>query len=135
MTKTSGEMWSWVSYPSGTTVVNSPLTGKPQPWLYVCMVGNPDDLDDQTDRYLMCDQLVMWLNGEASRPAWIDDMNRVSESKLLAPDGAFIEATGPMYDRNPPACDWWNRDDDEAKDMRARLIDRVHFDEPYRSKS
>lgn len=36
-----------------------------------------------------------------------------------------LVATGPVFDADPPNLNWQARMDDEAKDMRARLVDRI----------
>ena len=112
--------WQPQYFQSGTCIVTDNTAG---PWLYVCMT-NPTDLENQRDRMLACEQLADFLNG-GTRPAWLDDMRRPKEDEIIGADGASIRATGPMYDRDPPNLNWDERDDDEAKNARARLIDRL----------
>lgn len=59
------------------------------------------------------------------RPAWMDDMRRDSERSLIGCDNSSIYATGPSYDANPPHMFWRECDDEDARNARARLIDRL----------
>lgn len=128
MTQTETAVWRVESFPSGTCIVTTRERG---PHLYVYgpkPVGPKDEEGDDPvadrARYQMCEQLAAWLNG-GDRPVWMDDMQRVSEIELQGTDGSSITATGPSYDANPPALDWRQCDDQESRDARARLIDRM----------
>lgn len=114
--------WHSDAYESGTTNVSD---HGPGPWLYVFIPG--DDIDDSRNRYAECDRLAAFLNGEGPRPSWLDDMERTREEQMRGPDGAIVEACGPMYDADPPRCNWCRCEDDESRDARARLIDRLHL--------
>lgn len=112
--------WHLTAYESGTTNVSDDSRG---PWLYVYVPG--DDIEDSRNRYAACEQVAAFLNGDGPRPEWLDDMERICEDTLRGSDGSFVEACGPMFDANPPACQWETCQDDESKDARARLIDRL----------
>lgn len=124
--------WRAESFPSGTCIVrNGGAKAVDLPWLYVFgpkPVGPKDEEGDdpraERTRYQMCEQLAVFLNG-GECPRWLSSLRRVSETKLLDVDGSEIIATGPMYDANPPQLDWRQREDVEAIDSRARLIDRL----------
>lgn len=111
--------WHTESYESGTTVV---MHDYGQPWLYVYVPGS--DIDDGRYRLGACEALADFLNGGA-RPRWLDDMERYGERMLRGTDGSFVQATGPMYDADPPRLNWCEREDASAVDARARLIDRL----------
>jgi hypothetical protein len=118
------ELWTQRAYESGTQIVTTDEPG--EPWLYICYPGSHDDDDHYRIRWQMCSELAAFLNG-GPRPAWLDDMRRVSETTLKGIDGSDIEAVGPMYDADPPNLNWRTCDDDESKNKRARLIDRLTF--------
>lgn len=113
--------WMVQTYQSGTMVVVSSFGG---PWLYVYGPGNGDEKKYNQDRFQCCRDLCAYLNA-GSRPRWLDDLKRVSETHAIDLDGTSITATGPMVDVNPPACDWRQDESEEAKDARARLMDRL----------
>lgn len=116
--------WQVACYESGTMIVTR---GHSHPWLYVYGPQNPDEAQRTRDRFAMCEQLRDFLNGTSPRPVWLDDMKRMQEESIFDWDGSSITATGPMVDRNPPRCDWWQDTSDEAKNARARLIDRLIY--------
>jgi hypothetical protein len=113
-------IWQVQAFASGTHIVTDGGAG---PWLYV-LCTNPEDLDDNRERFRMCEDLADFLNG-GLRPAWLDEMERVREYELIGVDGSCVTATGPMYDADPPNLNWHERQDDESRDARARLIDRL----------
>ncbi len=128
--------WERRWYGSGTVTVEDLDSYEPfefgikcrKPNLYVFGPGfGTDDCEDSLvrDRLVMADQLADYLNGKSERPKWIDDMERISETKLDGGDGSSIEATGPMVDANPPSCDWVIDPSPDAHNARARLIDLV----------
>lgn len=114
--------WRVEAYPSGTVVVRSASYGS---WLDVCGPATGENDDWQRCKYPLAEDLAAFLNGCKERPAWLNDMTRTSEERMADVDGTRIIVRGPLYDRNPPALDWWTRDDQEAKDMRARLMDKL----------
>jgi hypothetical protein len=114
--------WSHECYQSGTQLVVRVPT---EPWLYVYGPNVQEDDANARNRVGMCRQLREWLNGFADRPQWLNDMRRVSETKLEDVDGSAIIATGPMVDRDPPKLDWTQDDSPAMRDARARLIDRL----------
>ncbi len=118
----TAQEWRAQAFPSGTHIVTDGSAG-PWPWLWVLVI-NPADIEDDADRFAACEDLARFLNG-GPRPAWLEDMERPDEETVVGADGSCIEATGPMYDANPPNLMWFQREDDEAKDARARLIDRL----------
>jgi hypothetical protein len=63
------------------------------------------------------------MNGVGKRPAWLDDMERVSETKAVSLTGASVSATGPCIDIDPPRLNWQEDDSDESKNDRACLLD------------
>jgi hypothetical protein len=50
---------------------------------------------------------------------------RTNERCLESLAGASIHATGPLYDKNPPALLWVQDESDDAANDRARLIDAL----------
>lgn len=122
MSTLAAAAWRVQSYPSGTHVVTDLSPG---PWLHV-LACNTALGEGDVDRlkWSMCDDLARFLNG-GPRPAWLDDMERCGPDALEGADGSRIEATGPMYDADPPNLNWRQRDDSAARDARAELIDRI----------
>lgn len=128
LTTTTRQMsWGMRVYASGTTNVehNRHDTGK-CPYLFVSLLDpHPEESDAsvaiQTERYRMASDLAAFLNGE-NAPRWLKNFKRVSETRLESPAG-MIEAVGPLHDANPPHLQWEARQDQEAKDSRARLVD------------
>jgi hypothetical protein len=121
--------WRVQTFPSGTHIVTTLDADEAHLYVYGPKpVGLKDeegeDVQADRNRFRMCEDLASFLNG-GERPAWLDDMRRASETQLIGSDGSDITATGLMYDRNPPAMEWWLREDAEACDKRARLIDRL----------
>lgn len=116
--------WGSQFFPSGTTIV-ALRNGMRKPHLYVFADSSADDDRYQRDRYVMCDQLAAYMNGIGQRPAWLDDMERVSEVKAVSLHGASVSATGPCIDIDPPRLNWREDDSDEAKNDRARLLDAL----------
>lgn len=117
------DRWEPQFFGSGTTIVTR-VNAPKQPHLYIYGPGSDDEGRAQAMRYAMCHQLADWLNG-GERPAWMDDMRRDSERSLIGCDNSSIYATGPSYDANPPHLFWRECDDDESRNARARLIDRL----------
>lgn len=112
--------WRVQWFGSGTMIVTD-LT-----WPHYYVYGPRNDDEDQgvRDRYKVCEDLRDYLNG-GTRPAWLDDMYRTSEKHAEGLDHTKITAVGPMYDRDPPNLWWDEEDSQEAKDSRARLMDRL----------
>lgn len=126
-------MWEVRAYASGTmTVQDMEAPTKTfkygvldlSPWFYVYGPGNEDEDQWMRDRWKVCEDLCDYMNG-GQRPAWIDDMERISEVEAIALDGTSITATGPMVDRDPPNCNWDQDRSVEAVNARARLMDRL----------
>lgn len=113
--------WQTRCYESGTHIVNSGAAG--EPWLYV-VIQNPLDMEDDSQRFQMCQDLAAFLNG-GCRPPWLNDLTRTSDEQLRAADGAIVEATGPMFDADPPNCNWQQVELPWARLARKRLIDRL----------
>lgn len=123
--------WQVSYYESGTTNVD---TGNPAvPHLHVFAYPSEDaqDMKDATNhhRLAICHQICDFLNG-GKRPGWLDDMDRVTLDQLVGSDGSRISANGPYYDADPPSCDWKERDDEDAKEMRRQLIDMLAINGP-----
>ncbi len=110
-------------YGSGTTNVEPDRVSEPN--LYVVIVNPVSEDEGQRDRFRICEELAGFLNGELSRPAWLDDMSRPDEFHMVHMDGLHIEATGPVYDSDPPNLFWKTRNDEKSRNKRARLIDRL----------
>ena len=115
--------WDCAFYGSGTTIVTL-KEHQHRPWLYVYADAAISESRYMADRFAMCYALRDFMNG-GSRPPWLDDLERRSETTADSPMGASISATGPLVDRNPPACDWWTDDSDDAANDRARLMDAL----------
>lgn len=111
--------WKPQFFGSGTCVVQRSYN---EPWLYVYGPANPDEAKYVRDRMQLCYDLAAYLNG-GSRPAWLADMDRISEREAIDLDGTSVTATGPLYDADPPRLVWRERGDDD--DARARLMDRL----------
>lgn len=90
------------------------------------MLEDEDERDRVRARY--CCELRDYLNGEGQRPAWLDIMKRTSETHAESTDGASVQVWGPWYDAEPPKCIWEMREDDEAKDERASLMDALFLE-------
>ena len=127
------ERWECKYYGSGTCIVENALGPKEafkygvhnlSPHFYIYGPGNPDESKYMRDRVKCCEDIRDFMNG-GDRPAWLDDLWRVNESHAEDFDGTKITATGPSFDASPPACDWRQNDTQEAKDARARLMDRL----------
>ena len=117
--------WEPRFYGSGTTIVALKEHAH-KPHLYVYSDSAIDEDRWMRDRYDMCNQLAAFMNG-GERPAWLDDIERLTEESAKSLMGASITATGPMVDVDPPKCNWRTDDSDEAKNDRARLMDAVFF--------
>jgi len=133
------EDWQVQCFQSGTMIVaNVAIPSIPfaygmnpqVPWLYIYGPGELDE-DCQKNRYQLCVDVATYLMGRGNRPRWLDDLRRVSEERAEDIDGTSIEATGPMVDKKPPCCIWYPDESYEAKNARARLMDRL-FLEKYR---
>ena len=118
-------IWRVDCYGSGTHIVTTRRSG--EPWFYVHGPCSQEEYDKI--RYQMCEDISGFMNGSIQRPLWLNDMVRVSETKIEGSDGSCVFVTGPMYDRDPPKCSWGVCQDQESKDKRARLIDRLWLGE------
>lgn len=112
--------WQPAFFPSGTTIVRQDWAGKPHLYVYADAATTEDRSD--RDRFDMCYQLAEFMNG-GHRPAWLDDLDRQTETHAEALTGAKVFATGPMVDIDPPNLNWRLDESDQAKDDRARLMD------------
>lgn len=118
--------WTCTEYPAGNVVVRPTELPGDDVWLdvgyqNVSWMGE-DEL--MAGKRQMAEDIQMFLEGYG-RPRWLDDLERISESKLVGAAGECIYATGPVVDVDPPNLIWEQRNDPEAKAMRARLIDRL----------
>lgn len=129
----SGERWQCEYFQSGTCIVSNANCRKEpfaygvhslDPHFYIYGPGNKDENKAQRDRMKCCEDIRDYLNG-GERPKWLDDLRRVSEDHAEDVDGTKITATGPSIDKDPPKCFWVQDDSQEAKDARARLMDRL----------
>jgi hypothetical protein len=116
--------WGQQFFQSGTTIV-ALRSAVRKPHLYVHADSSSDEDRYQRDRYVMCYELAAYMNGVGKRPAWLDDMKRVSEATAVSLTGASVRATGPFIDIDPPRLNWREDDSDEAKNDRARLMDAL----------
>lgn len=116
------EQWYVQLYGSGTHVVT---TGNIREHAHLNIQG-PNG--DEKSRYLMCEQLARFLNGEP-RPKWLNDMERIAEGQLVGSDGTVIVAAGPFFDADPPKLDWQSHNPDSG----ARLIDKLNLNEQHSS--
>lgn len=113
--------WQTAFYPSGTTIVHtSDFLRKPHLYIYADAAIDEDRY--MRDRYEMCRQIEVFMNG-GERPEWLNDFERVGETCARSLAGGDISAVGPSIDRNPPNLDWVHDDSQQAKDDRARLMD------------
>lgn len=115
--------WMPRYFESGTTIVDSGVAG--EPWLYIYGPGNEDEDQWMRDRFAMCEQLAEWMNGGKPRPQWLSDMERQTEESAVGLDGSSVTAVGPLIDINPPNLHWVTDNSEEAKNKRARLMDRI----------
>jgi hypothetical protein len=72
----------------------------------------------------ICKQLRDFLNGGA-RPEWLDELQWIPPHKLMRPDGFTITVEGPLYDSDPPNLFWKQREDEEAKRARTKLLEEL----------
>lgn len=118
--------WTVECYPSGTMVVVN-RSGNPRaPHFYVYGPGGGDETHSDRNRHRVCEDIAAYMNG-GDRPAWLDDMQRVTETHAESMDRTRITATGPSIDIDPPRLNWVQDDSDEAKSARARLMDALFF--------
>lgn len=115
--------WEPQFYGSGTTIVVQSVYAH-KPWLYIYADSSADDGRYMRDRYAMCKQLTVYMNG-GDRPAWLDDFERLNEYEAKSLMGGQLYACGPMLDANPPNCHWVTDESDDAKNDRARLMDAL----------
>lgn len=115
----SGQLWRVQVYGSGTHIV----TDDSGVYLYVVVVS-PIDMDDDRLRYSICEDLARFLNG-GRRPAWLKDLARPFGNCLIGDDGTNIQATGPLYDADPPNLIWQERNDAKSRNARSKLIGRL----------
>lgn len=112
------DRWTIHHYGSGTHVVVR--EGVRAPHFYVHAAPG-------LTRMETCEQLRDWLNGDAARPEWADDLMRASERIAHHPGvtehGGLlsISAVGPSVESEPGRGDW--TPDPEFEDDRARLMD------------
>lgn len=115
--------WAPRFYGSGTCNVEDMSAGN-VPYLYVMFCN------DESGRMQMCVELAAWLNGEAGRPLWLDDMELIHDKaspqgKLLGSDGSFVEPCGPSYDADPPSLFWKRCEKPESVAARTALLERL----------
>lgn len=129
----SDEQWRCEYFLSGTCIVSNANSRKSafaygvrslDPHFYIYGPGSRDEDKAQRDRMKCCEDIRDYLNG-GERPKWLDDLKRLSEDHAEDLDGTKITATGPMIDREPPKCFWVQDESLDAKDARARLMDRL----------
>lgn len=127
------ERWECRYYGSGTCIVENAIGPKEafkygvhnlSPHFHIYGPANGDEANYMRDRMKCCEDIRDFMNG-GERPKWLDDLHRVSETHANDLDGTSITATGPMVDVDPPACNWRQDESQEAKDARARLMDRL----------
>jgi hypothetical protein len=109
-------------FPSGTQIVTQGIAGEPH--LYVFGPADPDEGQCDRNRFHVCEQIADFLNGGA-RPEWFDQLERRGEESAEDLDGTRIYATGPMIDADPPNLNWVEDDSEDARNKRARLMDRL----------
>lgn len=76
------------------------------------------------DRLFIAEQVRDIMNRDMDRPAWFADLFRQDEQTLIGAWGLSIEAAGPFIDPKGTLA-WEQNETPEAKDQRARLIDRL----------
>ncbi len=127
------ERWQCEYFQSGTCIVSNANCRKEpfaygvhslDPYFYIYGPSNENEDKSQRDRMKCCEDIRDYLNG-GERPKWLDDLRRVSENHAEDLDGTMITTTGPSVDRDPPKCFWVQDNSQEAKDARARLMDRL----------
>lgn len=84
-------MWEVRSYNAGITVVAQ--ENLCEPYLYVIGPSLDDDEANLMHRYQTCQEIAGYLNGQ-QRPAWLDDLQRVSFVTARDLEGTFISAYG-----------------------------------------
>ena len=115
--------WDCAFFGSGTTIVRLKEYAH-KPHLYLYADSAIDESHSMRDRIEMCYQLCDFMNG-GERPKWLDDIERLTETKSESLSGASIHAVGPMIDANPPHCDWMWDESEDAKSDRAKLMDMI----------
>lgn len=94
-------------YQSGSQVVG--FTSGHRPWYYV--LGAPELSEE--DRHQTRRDLYAWAE-YGVRADWMDDLVQESPYRVWTPFGGAIEATGPMYDADPPHLVWREMDGDDC---------------------
>jgi len=115
--------WESRFYGSGTTIVVLKSRSH-RPHLYIYADSSSSESRYQGDRIAMCEQIADFLNGD-TRPAWLDDFDRATETFADTLTGASIQAIGPMLDIDPPNLIWKWDDSEDAKSDRAKLLDTL----------
>jgi len=115
-------MWTAQSYPSGTHLVTE---NKPrEPHLYVYGPDIENKYRNNLCTSMMCEELAGFLNG-GEAPPWLNELERNDDNILVGCDGTRIIASGPYYDQAPPTYDWIECDEEEFKELRKSLIDKL----------
>jgi len=113
--------WKTRCFQSGTTIVTN---DEPGPHFYVYGPQDSNEDDQQANRHKVCEEIRDYMNG-GKRPKWLDDMDRRREDSAEGLDGTSIHAVGPIVDRDPPNRIWGEDASIDAKNNRARLMDRL----------
>lgn len=85
--------------PTDASIVKQTIDAHARPYLQIQSDVGTDAERERRDRELMCDEIVRYLNG-GEPPVWLDDMERTGLDTLSSPEGAFINAYGPLKHRN-----------------------------------
>jgi hypothetical protein len=91
-------------------------------------VYGPGDQEPDScgNRHAMCEDIAKLLN-DGVVPKWWGDMERTSETVIRGCDGSMIIATGPSYDTDPPNLNWAECNDNESRNRRIHLIDKLYL--------
>ena len=102
--------------------VSSRTAGMPH--FYIYGPNNPDESIRERERQQCCIDVRDYMNGGV-RPEWLDDLYRVGETQTEAADGTSVDVVGPFVDADPPNLVWVFDESQDARDARARLMDRL----------
>lgn len=133
MEKSNSEEYKWevTIFQSGTTIAKK---GNMSPHFYI--VGCPGYTDEEmmNMRRNVAHEVCRFMNGEPPAGGIITIDHFDEWGNIVLDTGIKVQATGPYYDRKPPALDWSQNDTDAAKEQRAALT-RDLFNRIQRSTS
>lgn len=110
-------IWEAKHLPNSASIVLQSIDKHARPYLQIQSDVGTDAERERRDRELMCEEVVRYLNG-GEPPIWLADMERTGLESLSSPEGAFINAIGPLKQKNGKL--------EQCKDQ-ASLENRTHL--------